>query len=159
MRASKSLLALVAAVCVLAGGGVLSADDSSAGEVQWMTDMKQAIATANKEHKVILMDFTGSDWCGWCKKLDKDVYSTPEFKKLAKEKLVLLQLDYPNAKPQSDELKKQNKELKDKFKVTGYPTNVFLSPSEKELGRIDGYEPKDDWFKSANDILAKGDGK
>ncbi len=152
---AKRLLAAMAIVSVLACGGVLAADDAKPGEVKWFTDAKAAIALARKEHKVILANFTGSDWCPWCIKLDADVYSTPEFKALAKEKLVLLTVDFPNAKPQSDAEKSQNKELKDKFKPDGYPTNVFMTPTGSEVGRIGGYEPKDDWMKSAKDILAK----
>jgi protein disulfide-isomerase len=155
MLSKKLSLASLAMISVLTCGGLLAADDAAPAGLTWMTNAAEAMALAKKEHKVVLADFTGSDWCGWCKKLKADVYSTPEFKALAKDKLILLEVDFPQNTPQSDEVKKQNKELGDKFKIDGYPTNIFLTPEGAEIGRIGGYEPKDDWLKSAKEILAK----
>ena len=107
MVGKKRLFATLMIGSILTCGALLAAEDTKPGEVRWLTDAKAAVALAKKEHKVILADFTGSDWCHWCKKLDADVYSTPEFKTFAKEKLVLLTVDFPQAKPQSDAEKKQ----------------------------------------------------
>jgi thioredoxin-related protein len=113
----------------------------SAAEQSWMTDLPKAQAKAKAENKMVLMDFTGSDWCGWCIKFKKEALDTPEFADYATKNLVLVEVDFPNKKPQSDELKKANKALASKYGVDGYPTFVVLSKDGKEIGRQVGYEP------------------
>ena len=129
---------------------------AAAAEPKWHTDYEKALAEAKKQDKVVLADFTGSDWCGWCIKLKKEVFDTPEFKTWADENVVLLELDFPNSKPQPAELKKQNKELQKKFSIRGYPTIVFISAEGKELGRT-GYKkggPKV-WTDHADQLLTQ----
>jgi protein disulfide-isomerase len=111
----------------------------SAAESNWLTDLPKAEAQAKAENKIILIDFTGSDWCGWCIKFKKDVLDTPEFKEYAAKNLVLVELDFPSKKAQSDELKKANKALEEKYKVDGFPTLVVLDKDGKEIGRQVGY--------------------
>jgi len=101
----------------------------------WTTDFKEALARAKKEKKYVIADFTGSDWCGWCIKLKDEVFSKPEFLEWAKENAVLLELDYPRKTKLPAELKEQNEKLKKQFKISGYPTIVFLDGNGKELGR------------------------
>ena len=109
-------------------------------EAVWLTDLAAAKKQAAAEKKPILMFFTGSDWCGWCKKLHEDVLDKDEFQTFAKENLILLELDFPNSIPQSNALKKQNKALGEKFKVSGYPTMVLVaSDGETEIDRNVGY--------------------
>ena len=91
------------------------------------------------ENKIVLMDFTGSDWCGWCIKFNKEVLSTPEFAAYAAKNLVLVEVDFPHKKEQSAELKKANKALGTEFGVDGYPTFVVLNKAGKEVGRQVGY--------------------
>ena len=90
---------------------------------------------------MVLMDFTGSDWCGWCKKFDKETLSTDKFADYAKAHLELVTVDFPNKKPQSDELKAANHSLAEKYGVEGYPTFVVLNADGKEIGRQVGYAP------------------
>jgi protein disulfide-isomerase len=114
-----------------------------AAEDQWMTDLPKAQARAKAEKKLLLMDFTGSDWCPPCMALKKNVLSSPEFEKFAKDNLVLVEVDFPNSKPQTGELKKANQALSDKFKVEGFPTLIVLDSNGKELSRnlgIDGID-------------------
>jgi protein disulfide-isomerase len=106
-----------------------------AAEGAWLTDYKAALAKAKKEKKVVLADFTGSDWCGWCIKLKDEVFSKPEFQAWADDNVVLLELDFPKQTPQSDELKKQNQELQKEFGIQGFPTIVFLDAKGKKLGQ------------------------
>jgi protein disulfide-isomerase len=94
---------------------------------------------ARSENKMVLLDFTGSDWCGWCIKFDHDVLSMAEFTAYAKSKLVLVKLDFPHHKPQSDALKQANQELATRYHVDGFPTYVLLNSAGKELGRQVGY--------------------
>jgi protein disulfide-isomerase len=111
----------------------------NAAEPEWLTDLSKAQAKAKAENKMVLMDFTGSDWCGWCIKFDKEVLSTDKFKEYADKNLVLVVVDFPNKKPQSDELKQANAALGKKYGVDGYPTFVVLSKDGKEIGRQVGY--------------------
>jgi len=108
-------------------------------ELPWVTDLTKALEKAKAENKTVLLDFTGSDWCVWCTKFDDDVLSQPEFADYAKTNLLMVMLDFPNAKPQSDSVKQANKDLQDKFKVAGFPTYVALTPDGKEIGRQVGY--------------------
>lgn len=113
----------------------LGAADSS-----WLTDMPKALEKAKADKKMVMIDFTGSDWCGWCIKLDKEVFSTPEFKEYAAKNLVLVEIDFPRKKAQSDALKQQNRKLQKQYNIEGYPTIVVLNSNGKEVGRL-GYKP------------------
>ena len=110
-----------------------------ASEREWLTDVPKALDRAKAEKKVVLLDFTGSDWCGWCKRLDKEVFSTSEFKEYAAKNLVLVEVDFPNQKKLDPELKKANGALKNKYNVNGFPTLVVLNGEGKEIGRQVGY--------------------
>jgi protein disulfide-isomerase len=113
-----------------------------AAEDQWMTDLPKAQAKAKAEKKLVFMDFTGSDWCPPCIELKKNVLSSPEFEKFAKENLVLVEVDFPTSKPQTEELKKANEALSQKFKVEGFPTVVVLDGDGKQLSRGEGFVGK-----------------
>ncbi|SHL48392.1 thioredoxin family protein [Flavobacterium saccharophilum] len=98
-----------------------------AQELKWYTDVREAITESNKVHKPMLMFFTGSDWCGWCIRLQNEVLKTPEFTKWAAENVVLVELDYPRRTPQAPEIKNQNNELQQAFGIQGFPTIYFTS--------------------------------
>jgi len=115
--------------------------ESASASNAWVTDLPAAQAQAKKENKLVLVNFTGSDWCSWCKTLQKEVFTKTEFNDYAAEKLVLVELDYPSQKPQSDELKKTNEALQEKFQVQGFPTILALDGDGKELWRQVGYMP------------------
>ncbi len=106
----------------------------------WSEDYDKALAQAKAEKKLVLLDFTGSDWCGWCIKLDKEVFSQPEFADYAKTNLVLVELDYPRKKEQTKEIKAQNAKLQGEYKIQGYPTIVVLDSAGKKVGEL-GYQP------------------
>jgi len=105
----------------------------------WETDFEKASARAKEAGKYMLLDFSGSDWCGWCIKLDKEVFSKNAFQKFAKANLVCVMLDFPRAKPQSNKLKKQNKALAEKYGIRGFPTVLILSPDGDPVERT-GYQ-------------------
>jgi len=111
----------------------------NAAESTWLTDLPKAQAQAKSENKIVLMDFTGSDWCGWCIKFKKEALDTAEFQAYAAKNVVLVELDYPHKKIQADDLKKANAALKDQYKINGYPTLVVLDKDGKEIGRQVGY--------------------
>jgi thioredoxin-related protein len=112
----------------------------SAAEGQWMTDFGKAQEKAKKEKKMVLVDFTGSDWCPPCKALHKNVLSSEEFVNYAKDNLVLVEVDFPRSKPQSNEQKAANKELASKHKIEGYPTVIVFDSNGKELDKKVGYD-------------------
>jgi thioredoxin-related protein len=111
----------------------------NAAETVWQTDLPKAETQAKAEHKIVLLDFTGSDWCGWCIKFRKEVLDTPEFQAYAAKNVVLVELDFPHNKAISDDLKKANAALKTQYNVNGFPTLVVLDSTGKEIGRQVGY--------------------
>ena len=104
----------------------------------WMTDLKGAQDRAYAENRVVLINFTGSDWCGWCIKLRKEVFDTPEFDAFAERHLMLVEVDFPNNKPISAAQRAANKELAHRYGIQGYPTIVLLNSKGSEVGRL-GY--------------------
>ncbi len=102
--------------------------------------MAKAQAEAKASHKLLLLDFTGSDWCIWCKKLEAEVFSKPEFQTYAKDHLVLMTVDFPRKNPLTPEVRKQNGELAQKFAVQGFPTIVVLNGDGKQVGEL-RYQP------------------
>jgi protein disulfide-isomerase len=111
-----------------------------AGDAPWLTSVPEALAQAKKENKLVLLDFTGSDWCLPCQKLAKNVFSTSEFAGYAQTNLVLVELDFPLAKKQSPELIAANSALQEKYHVDGQPTVILLKPDGAALWTHAGYE-------------------
>jgi thioredoxin-related protein len=108
----------------------------------WITDLDAAKKQAAAEKKDILIDFTGSDWCIWCKRLDGEVFSKDEFKKGVKDKFILVSLDYPQDKEKAgvtEEMAKKNAELAKTFAIKGYPT-ILLVDSEGKPFAATGYQ-------------------
>ena len=136
---------------------------SQEGDLEWHTDLNKAIEISIESEKPLFMFFTGSDWCGWCIRLQKEVFFKPDFVKWAKENLVLVELDFPRRKKLDESLKQQNDNLRQMFAVRGYPTGWFVVPEIEEnkvnfkrLGS-QGYVaggPKN-WIDGANKILSK----
>lgn len=110
------------------------------GKAGWLTNYKQAQETAKSDKKLLLVDFTGSDWCGWCIKLDKEVFSKPEFKEYASKNLVLMEADFPRTKQLSATEQSQNEQLAQQYGIQGFPTIVVLNSDGKKVGEI-GYTP------------------
>ena len=112
---------------------------TAARAADWTEDYSAGLARARKEHKLLVLDFTGSDWCVWCQRTDREVFSTQKFKDYADQNLVLVKVDFPNSIPQTDEVKAQNARLKDKYQIEGFPTLIVLDPSEKVVVKQVGY--------------------
>ena len=113
---------------------------SSCNAFEWRTDLAAAASDAQTGQKLILLNFSGSDWCGWCKRLEAEVLDTEEFKTYASGNLVLVKLDFPRRIAQSDFTKRRNRELAQKYSIGGYPAIVVLNDSGEEVGRL-GYQP------------------
>ena len=96
----------------------------------WLVNIEEAYQVSKQTNRPILANFTGSDWCGWCKRLRAEVFSKPEFKKWAKDNVILLELDFPRRKRLPDPQMQQNRGLQQAFRVTGYPT-IWVFDLEK----------------------------
>ncbi len=110
---------------------------ATAAELTWLTDLPKAKAQAKAEGKLVLLDFTGSDFCPPCIRLQKEVFPTKEFSDYAKRHVVLVEVDFPIKKKQPPELKAANEALAKEFKVDGYPTLIVLTPDGKKLGELE----------------------
>ncbi len=142
---------------------ILGSITVKAQELKWETNIEVASQIAMKTKKPLLMFFTGSDWCGWCIRLQNEVLKKPEFAAWAKENVVLVELDYPRRTPQLPEIQKQNMELQQIFEVRGYPTIWLANPTKKDgktnldklgsTGYVAGGPEK--WLETANQILKK----
>ncbi len=136
---------------------------SQESELKWHTDLNKAIELSIEDNKPLFMFFTGSDWCGWCIRLQKEVFFKPEFVKWAKENLTLVELDFPRRKKLDESLRQQNDNLRQMFAVRGYPTGWFVVPEIQEDKKVNfkrlgsqGYVaggPKN-WINGANKILS-----
>lgn len=113
---------------------------SASAKPGWLTDYKQAQEEARTNKKLVLLDFTGSDWCGWCIRLEREVFTKPEFQEYAKKNLILLEVDFPRAKQLPAAEKSQNQELAQKFQIEGFPTIIVLDADGKKVGEL-GYTP------------------
>lgn len=126
----------IAAAVVLTASAAFGEGESDL----WIQDFAAAKARAAKESKDLLLDFTGSDWCSWCMKLDKEVFSTDEFKTAVVANFVLVKLDYPKDQTLvTEEVKKQNAGLQGDFNIEGYPS-IFLTDASGRPYAKTGYE-------------------
>ena len=134
--------------------GVLTTRGLVAAE--WETDYGKAVEKAKAENKRVLLDFTGSDWCGPCIELRKRVFSQPDFAAYAKKNLILVEIDYPQRKKQTDALKNQNETLAKEYGIDakGFPTIVVLDPAGKVAREFSGYDGE-----TAADFIAWIEGK
>ena len=132
---------VVAAMCVAAAVSSYAAKVSKSVPKGWSEDFAAAQQTAQKENKLILLAFSGSDWCGWCVKMDKEVYSDKKFIQKAKEKFVLVMIDTPRNKEILTKLaQRQNPTLTAKYSVRGFPCSVVVKPNGDEVKRFGGYQ-------------------
>ncbi|MHC4985265.1 MAG: thioredoxin family protein [Planctomycetota bacterium] len=102
----------------------------------WTEDLAAAKARAVELNRPLMLNFSGSDWCKVCWMLDEEVFSTESFKAFARENLVLVLIDFPLHKDQSEELAYRNEQLEIQYRVPGYPTLVLLSPEGNPLGTM-----------------------
>ena len=148
---------------VLVFAFLISGFIAQAQELNWQTDMAIATELSLKEKKPLLLFFTGSDWCGWCIKLQRDVLKTTEFANWATQNVILVELDFPRSKPQDNNIKMQNQQLAQTFGIQGYPTVWFVNPVKGEDQKVNlqglgslGYDKSaTTWITNANAFLPK----
>jgi thioredoxin-related protein len=114
----------------------------SAFAIHWENDLAKAKQTAAAEHKYILLNFSGSDWCGPCIRMHKEIFETTDFSAYASEHLVLVNADFPRLKKNqlSKTLQQQNDELAEKYNAGGsFPYTVLLTAEGKIIKGWDGF--------------------
>ncbi len=151
------VLALAFHQCAQPSEGKQQQSSSAEAEAfsSWTTDYESARSFAMKTGKKTFLLFTGSDWCRPCINLEGEVFHSEEFKNLTKD-LVLIKLDFPRRKPQDPELRKRNMQLMRKYRASGFPTVIILSPDGKELYRKVGYRKgeKENFLNEISKIIA-----
>jgi thioredoxin-related protein len=134
-----------------------------AQELVWNNNLDKAMEISKKTKKPLMLFFTGSDWCGWCMRLQNEVFKKPEFATWAKDNVVLVEVDFPRRTPLTPELQTQNNQLQEFFGIQGFPTIWFVTASKKDekvtfdkLGSI-GYVAGGPtaWLDGANGILKR----
>ncbi|MDB4401861.1 thioredoxin family protein [Algibacter sp.] len=150
-------------IFILFLSALISANASAQEKLTWHTDINEAIEIAVKEDKKVMLFFTGSDWCGWCIKLQNEVFKTSDFEKWSKD-MVLVELDFPRRTAQEEIIKTQNAQLQAMFKVRGYPSVYFVNPEKMPDGKMNlnnlgktGYVKGGaiKWLEVANNIVKK----
>jgi len=129
------VLAMAASFTAQAQDTVTKANYKAENE-GWIVDLDEAYRLSQETGKPIMANFTGSDWCGWCKRLTASVFSKKEFQKWADENVILLELDFPRRKQLPADLRKQNAQLQQAFNVRGYPTVWVFDLSKDEEGKF-----------------------
>ncbi len=167
----KPVIFVVLLLIGLPFSGKAQSEPANASALTWYTDLSKARAASDASHKPVFGFFTGSDWCGWCRKLQSDVFSKSAFISWAKKNVVLLELDFPRRKQLPEELAQQNQALQQAFKLQGYPTIwIFYASVDKTTNKINlealgslGYpqgaeagKEEVKFINDANALLAKG---
>jgi thioredoxin-related protein len=114
---------------------------SARADPAWQTDYKKAQQDAKANNRLLLLNFTGSDWCGYCIVFDREVLSKPQFKDYASKNLVLMEVDFPRRKTQNLDTRKQNQELAEQFQIEGFPTIVVLDGDGRKVWQYEGLFP------------------
>lgn len=126
------------------------------GFISWYHEYPLALQVAKRTGKPIFIFFTGSNWCTWCQKLQKEVLDTREFAEAMGDQFIFLELDFPRNKPQDPKIAEQNKKLQELWGVKGFPEIIIIDKSEKKLGNL-GYKAGGPapFAQALNDIVEK----
>lgn len=151
------LLVVVLSICVT----VYSQEEKmdSLKTINWVSSYKEALKKIKKEEKPMLIYFKGSDWCGPCKKLDKELFATEKFKNLSKDNFVLYEADIPfNEDLVAKEKLEMNKKLAKKFKISSYPTLLFINHKQKVIDSKKGLILIDYYYPFFESVINKNRG-
>jgi len=131
MKQTIALLILMVACCTTIS---LNAANASGQGINWQTSYETAVNQAKSSSKPILLFFTGSDWCGWCNRLEDEVFNTAEFAGSSKDKFIFVKIDFPLYTALPQQLNEQNKQLKKRYDIRSFPTIVIIDPQEQQIG-------------------------
>jgi uncharacterized protein YyaL (SSP411 family) len=124
----------------LIGAGLVLVLCQNSRAIEWFTDSRVALEKAKNENKMVLLDFTGSDWCGWCMRLKSEVFDQPEFATFARSNLVMVEVDFPHHKALSQWQTAANNQLASDYHIEGFPSIIILNSSGAQIARS-GYQP------------------
>lgn len=163
LQTTLILILMISFSSVKAQSGVVKSEYKAHAK-GWLVDINEAYEVSKKTGKPILANFTGTDWCGWCIKLKREVFDTPAFKAWAEKNVVLIELDFPRRFQLPENIKQQNYNLAKAFNVTGYPTIWVFNLGKDEKGQFNidalgktGYVKGTAAFTSGVDaMIAKG---
>ncbi len=127
-------------------------------QAAWLNNYESARAQAGKEHKDMLLVFSGSDWCRWCQQLQKEVFSQKKFNQEAEKDFILVEIDFPRKKEMADAIKEQNQNLAKKYGVTGFPTVILADAAGKPYAKT-GYQQggADVYLSQLKDLRSSND--
>lgn len=143
-------------IIITAIGLIFAVQTVWAGMEGWLNDFEEAKTQAAKTGRPILVNFSGSDWCGWCIRLDKEVLSKNAFKNYAKDNLVLFNADFPRSTKLPEMEAKQNAELAEQFEIQGFPTLLLLEADGKTVIAKTGYQKggAENYVKHIKELLS-----
>lgn len=123
-------------------------------DASWIMDYRTGLARARATGRPILLLFTGSDWCPWCQRLEREVFHTPAFTHWAAGHVILVMADFPQQTQLPAAIAGENEALAKRWGIDGFPTVLLLTPQEQVLGRL-GYLPggPTPWIRQANAVL------
>jgi thioredoxin-related protein len=133
-----------------------STNQNTPAKAGWITSYEQGRQEAKAGNKLVLLDFSGSDWCGWCKLLDREIFSKPQFKEYASKNLVLVELDFPKMKYMPPATKAQNERLLIQYQVQGLPTIIVLNGDGQLVAELGYMQGGPDAFIAVLEKLRKG---
>lgn len=136
----KNFLVIALFVCGFSLVSQQAYAQAASSQLKWYTNYNEAASAAKSANKPLILFFTGSDWCGWCKKMHQEVFASPDFAKAVGNDFIFVELDFPMNKPLPAAQSQENNRLKQKFGVTGYPTIIVLDPSGNFIAET-GYRP------------------
>ena len=122
-------------------------------ELTWHSDLQKAISLSQKEKKPMLLFFTGSDWCGWCKKMDKTTFQDEKVMKILQEEYYTVKVDFDNKNKMNYQGQQYTgKELAKKFGIEGLPTLVVIAPDFSKSEAIIGYKNPKQFINALNQV-------
>ncbi len=134
----------------------LAINDINSDRLNWVLTYKEALKRSKEENKPVLMYFTGSDWCGPCIRLDKELFHTEKFKEFSDKELILLEVDIPRQQDllTQDKLS-ENLYLKKKFKVNSFPTLIFVNHRGRKIAEKSGYIMTEYYYPFIQSVIQK----
>lgn len=139
----KKTITILTTLAILLVSSILSSSEE-AKTINWTTNYKEAIKEAQKTNTPLFLYFTGSDWCGWCMRFNKEILDTPQFADTVADKFIFVKLDFPMYKKLPKDIEKQNQKLKEKYHIRGFPTVILLDPELNQIA-ITGYRNMDNY--------------
>ena len=138
MILSVLITLIMISACVAENTGE-KAIENNKDNIAWYTNLEEAQVVAQEKNLPIFIHFTGSDWCGWCFKLEGEVYSKAIFQEYVAENWIMVTIDFPKKIKQSAETVAYNRELSTRFGIRGFPTVQLLKPDGTPIAQT-GYK-------------------